>query len=149
MDPKRLFLFHTELEDLTKGGLSNLKALQSATIIPAEFARAQKSYGTVEKGKIADLIMLNKNPLENITYSKTINGVILNGIYYDKGKLEELKNYTQSVASSFHMNVKVLYSFIVSPLIRHQFFCGLKSLLILILTFLSKPNSSLSTFLAR
>ncbi len=116
------FSMHTELEDLTKSGMSNLKALQSATIIPAEFAQTEKSYGTVEKGKIADLIILNKNPLENITNSKTIFGVILNGIYYDTDKLEELKNYTQSMASSFHVNVKLLYSFIASPLIRAQFF---------------------------
>ncbi|HEV8051861.1 MAG TPA: amidohydrolase family protein [Parachlamydiaceae bacterium] len=116
------FSIHDELEDLTKSGLSNLKALQSATIIPAEFAQMEKDYGTVENGKIADLIILNKNPLENITNSKTINGVILNGIYYDVDKIEELKNYTQSVASSFHMNAKVFYSLIASPLIRLQFF---------------------------
>jgi hypothetical protein len=116
------FSIHNELEELTQSGLSNLKALQSATIIPAEFAQMDKDYGTVENGKIADLIILNKNPLENITNSKTINGVILNGIYYDVDKIEELKNYTQSVASSFHVNAKVFYSLIASPLIRLQFF---------------------------
>jgi imidazolonepropionase-like amidohydrolase len=116
------FSMHTELEDLSKSGMSNLKALQSATIIPAEFAKMEKSYGTVENGKIADLIILDKNPLENITNSKTIFGVILNGLYYDTDKIEELQNYTQSMASSFHVNVKILYSFIASPLIRQQIF---------------------------
>jgi hypothetical protein len=116
------FSMHTELEDLTKSGMSNLKALQSATLIPAKFAHKDKDFGTVEIGKIADLIILNKNPLENITHSKTIFGVILNGLYYDTGKIEELKNFTQSIASSFHVNVKILYSFIASPLIRVQFF---------------------------
>ena len=115
------FSIHNELEDLTKSGLSNLKALQSATIIPAKFAKMDKGYGTVENGKIADLIVLNKNPLESITNSKTINGVILNGIYYDADKIEELKNYTHSIASSFHVNVKFLYSLIASPLMRVQF----------------------------
>lgn len=115
------FSVHDELEDLTKSGLSNLKALQSATIIPAKFVQKDKDYGTVENGKIADLIILNKNPLESITYSKSINGVILNGIYYDADKIEELKNHTQSISSSFHMNVKVFYSLIASPLVRVQF----------------------------
>lgn len=116
------FSMHDELEDLTKSGLSNLKALQSATIIPAKFANMDNSYGTVENGKIADLIILNKNPLESIINSKTINGVISNGIYYDADKIEELKNYTQLIASSFHVNVKFFHSLIASPLIRVQFF---------------------------
>ena len=115
------FSIHNELEDLTKSGLSNLEALQSATIIPAKFVGKEKDYGTIENGKIADLIILNKNPLENITHSKTIDGVIMNGIYYDSDKLNELKNFTQSISSSFHMNVKVLYSLINSPLVRVQF----------------------------
>lgn len=115
------FSIHDELEDLTKSGLTNLEALQSATIIPAKFARKDKDYGTIENGKIADLIILDKNPLENITSSNTINGIIINGIYYDSDKIDELKDFTQSISSSFHMNVKVFYSLISSPLVRVQF----------------------------
>jgi hypothetical protein len=115
------FSIHNELEDLTKSGLSNLEALQSATIIPANFVGKEKTYGTVESGKIADLIILDKNPLENIINSQTINGVIMNGIYYDSDKINELKNFTESISSSFHMNVKVFYSLISSPLVRVQF----------------------------
>ncbi len=115
------FSIHNELEDLTKSGLSNLKALQSATIIPAKFVGVDKDYGTIEIGKIADLVILEKNPLDNITNSKTIYGVIMNGIYYNSNKIDELKDFTQSLALSFHMNVKVFYSLISSPLIRVQF----------------------------
>ncbi len=115
------FSIHHELEELTKSGLSNLKALQSATIIPAKFVGVDKSYGTIEIGKIADLVILDKNPLDNITNSKTIYGVIMNGIYFDSNKIDELKDFTQSLSSSFHMNVKVFYSLISSPLIRVQF----------------------------
>ena len=115
------FSIHNELEDLTKCGLSNLEALQSATIVPSKFIGKEKKYGTVESGKFADLIILNKNPLENIANSKTIDGVIMNGIYYDSDKINELKNFTQSISSSFHMNVKVFYSLISSPLVRVQF----------------------------
>ncbi len=115
------FSIHNELEDLTKSGLSNLEALQSATIIPANFVGKEKKHGTVESGKIADLIILDKNPLENIKNTQTINAVINNGIYYDSDKINELKNFTESISSSFHLNVKVFYSLINSPLVRVQF----------------------------
>ena len=115
------FSIYSELEELSQSGLSNLQVLQSATIIPAKFAKKDKDFGTVEVGKIADLIILNKNPLENINNSTTIDGVLLNGIHYDAEKIEELKKFTRRIASSFHMNVKVLYSYIASPLMRVQF----------------------------
>jgi imidazolonepropionase-like amidohydrolase len=115
------FSVHYELEDLTKSGMSNLKALQSATIVPAKFVGVEKNYGSIEIGKMADLVILNKNPLDQIANSKTIYGVIMNGLYYDSNKIEELKAFTESLSSSFQMNVKILYSFISSPLIRVQF----------------------------
>ncbi|AKA35376.1 amidohydrolase family protein [Flagellimonas lutaonensis] len=115
------FSIHSELEDLTKSGLSNLEALQSATIVPAKYAGLEMHYGTVEEGKKADLIILDKNPLKEITNSKTISAIIIDGILYDSDKIRELKTFTESITSNFHMNVKVIHSFVMSPLIRVQF----------------------------
>ena len=115
------FSVHEELNDLAESGLSNLEALQTATIIPAKYANLQASYGTVEIGKMADLIILDENPLDNIKNTQKINAVLLNGVLYEANKLNELKEFTESISSSFHMNLKTLKSLISSPLIRVQF----------------------------
>lgn len=115
------FSLHNELYELTSCGLSNVEALQSATIVPAIFSNLEKDYGTIEIGKKADLVLLDKNPLDDIKNTKSIKGVLLNGVYYDQGKISELKKFSEGAASSFHMNVKTLVSLINSPLIRVQF----------------------------
>jgi carboxylesterase type B len=115
------FSVHEELIDLVAAGLSNIEALRAATIIPAEYTNKQNELGSIEHGKIADLVILDKNPLTTISNSKRIYGVIQNGVYYDKEKIDELKKFTETIASSYHMNIKVFYSFINSPLMRVQF----------------------------
>lgn len=115
------FSLHDELYELTSSGLTNLEALQSATMVPATYSNAIEDYGTIEIGKKADLVLLNKNPLHDIKNTKSIKGVLLNGVYYDEEKLIELKAFTASAAGSFHFNVKTFLSLLNSPLIRVQF----------------------------
>lgn len=115
------FSLHDELYELTTSGLSNLEALKSATIIPVKYSNAEEDYGSIEIGKKADLVLLNKNPLQDIKNTKSIKGVLLNGVYYDEEKLTELKEFTEKAAGSFHMNVKAFVSLLNSPLIRVQF----------------------------
>ncbi len=98
------FSLHDELKELTNCGLTNLEALQSATITPAKYANLDKHFGTIETGKNADLIILKMNPLQKITNSSSISGVLINGIFYNADDIEELKSYTESMASSFHTN---------------------------------------------
>ena len=73
------FSMHDELELLVQGGLSPLQALQAATINAAKFFHKESELGTVEQGKLADLIILDENPLEQITNTKKIYAVIVNG----------------------------------------------------------------------
>ncbi len=85
------FSLHDELEALVKeGGLTPFEALQSATKNPAYFFNLQNEIGTIEAGKIADLVLLTANPLENISNTKKIDSVILNGKYLSQSDLQKL-----------------------------------------------------------
>ena len=69
-----------------------MQALQAATRNPARFLGV--SAGTVEPGKLANLVLLDANPLENIRNTTRIRSVILNGKYFDRAQLDRLlKNH--------------------------------------------------------
>lgn len=91
------FSLHDELGFMVQAGLTPLEALQSATIKPAEFLGLSETLGTVEKGKIADLVLLDANPLENIANTKSIRAVISNGRLFDRAALDHMLS---GVASS-------------------------------------------------
>ena len=114
------FSLHAELADLVEAGLTNQEALMAATIAPARFSGLESDFGSIAKGKIADMVILSHNPLEDINNTQSIVGVIVGGAYYDNDQLAELKMLTESTASSFHMNVKLLVSIFSSPLMRKQ-----------------------------
>lgn len=84
------FSLHDELVLLVKGGLTPLEALQSATINPARFLGREKELGTVAEGKLADLVLLDANPLESIEHTKRIAAVVLNGRYLSRVELDKL-----------------------------------------------------------
>jgi Tol biopolymer transport system component/imidazolonepropionase-like amidohydrolase len=63
-------------------GVSNHEALQSVTINAAKFSRADHELGTVERGKIADLILIRGNPLENVANTANVEIVMKNGLIY-------------------------------------------------------------------
>ncbi|MDC1162198.1 amidohydrolase family protein [Tenacibaculum sp.] len=93
------FSLHSELEELVKAGLSPAQALATATINPAEYFSLSKNYGTLEKGKIADIILLNKNPLVNIKNSTSIESIFFNGNIYNHHELSTFLNYVEQNVS--------------------------------------------------
>ncbi len=70
---------HEELSLLVEAGLTPMEALQTATRNPAEFLGRLDSLGTVERGKIADLVLLDANPLQDIRNTRRIHAVIFGG----------------------------------------------------------------------
>lgn len=84
------FSLHDELELFVQAGLTSFEALQTATINPAKYLDAEKSLGTIEKGKFADLVLLEANPLENISNTRKINAVVINGKYLSKETLNKM-----------------------------------------------------------
>lgn len=86
------FSLHEELEIfVNEAGFSPLEALQTATINPAEFLDLDDQLGTIEEGKLANLVILDKNPLENISNTKTIDGIVLLGRYKSKSDLKNIE----------------------------------------------------------
>jgi imidazolonepropionase-like amidohydrolase len=92
------FGLHDELELLVKAGLTPLEALQTATLNPARFLNLTSSLGTVEKGKIADLVLLDANPLTDIGNTRKIAGVVLNGKYLPPESLQKLLAGAEAIA---------------------------------------------------
>lgn len=84
------FSLHDELAFFVQAGLTPTEALQTATINPAKYLGLSDSLGTIEKDKFADLVLLDANPLDDISNTKKISAVIVNGRYLSKEKLQEI-----------------------------------------------------------
>jgi len=84
------FSLHHELEMFVQAGFTPVEALQAATRNPAIFLGELSSLGTVARGKIANLVLLEANPLQDIRNVQRINAVVLNGRYLPKEALQRM-----------------------------------------------------------
>jgi len=92
------FDLHTELALLVEAGLTPMEALQAATINPARWLGVEESLGSVERGKIADLVLLDANPLDDIHNTRQINAVVVNGRVIPKSRLQAMLTNVEAVA---------------------------------------------------
>lgn len=91
---------HSELWHLVQAGLTPLEALRTATLSPARFFKVADSLGSIRPGKLADLVLLEANPLTDIGNTERIAGVVTNGRYLDRAALEAIKVEAARVASA-------------------------------------------------
>jgi imidazolonepropionase-like amidohydrolase len=91
---------HQELAELVSAGFTAGEALQAATQGAARFLGRERDFGTVEKGKLADLVLLDANPLEDIGNTRKIAGVIRGGNYLNRAALDKLLAQARAVAAS-------------------------------------------------
>ncbi len=82
--------YHWELWSMHAGGISNHDMLKAATLLGAEALGLSNDLGSIAKGKIADLVVLEKNPLENIRHSNTVSLVVKNGFVYEAETLDKV-----------------------------------------------------------
>ena len=91
---------HLELQRFVAAGFTPLEALQTATINPARFLGKLADYGTVQAGRVADLVILRANPLDDITNTRTIAGVVADGKYWSQADIDALRQRLKQLAAA-------------------------------------------------
>ena len=92
------FSLHEELALMVVAGFTPAEALRSATLNPAKFFGLDKTLGTIEVGKIADLVLLGANPLQDIRNTQRIKAVVSNGRLFDRKALDEMLAHAEGAA---------------------------------------------------
>jgi imidazolonepropionase-like amidohydrolase len=93
------FSLHDELQIFVKAGFTPLEALQTATLNPAVFLGLEQQLGTVEVGKVADLVLLDANPLADIANTRKISAVVLAGRFFSRPDLDKMLAGVAAAAS--------------------------------------------------
>ena len=125
------FSLHDELETMADVGLSPYDVLRTSTYNPALYLGELDEFGTVEAGKRADLVLLDANPLEDITNTRQIAGTMVRGRYYSRADLDlmleevamdyEAAETTQSVLQiAFPIAVVLLLGALVWFVVRRR-----------------------------
>ncbi len=81
---------HWEIWGFVMGGMSPMQALATATVNPARYLGLDGDIGSIESGKLADLLVVDGNPLEDIRTTDDVAYVVLNGRIYQGGTLQEI-----------------------------------------------------------
>ncbi len=106
---------HRELQQLSAAGLPPAAVLRAATLSPAEYFGLDATYGTVTQGKVADLLLLRANPLENVRNTLEIDGVSFNGNFYDRAALDGISSLVERRARSWTIGCKIIWRFLKNP----------------------------------
>ena len=91
---------HLELQRFVAAGFTPLQALQTATINPARVLGRSSDFGSVEAGRVADVVILRANPLDDIANTRAISGVVADGRYWSRANLEALRAQLRQTAAA-------------------------------------------------
>ncbi len=92
---------HWELWSLAQGGMTPMQALRAATLHGAEYLGLDGDIGSIQPGKLADLVVLDRNPLENIRNSESVRYTMINGRLFDAHSLAQLGNHPAAAPNPF------------------------------------------------
>jgi imidazolonepropionase-like amidohydrolase len=92
------FSLHDELANFVEAGFTPMESLETATSNPAKFLGMEASFGAVEPGKIADLVLLGANPLKDIRNTQKINAVVADGRLFDRVALDQILASVEAAA---------------------------------------------------
>lgn len=109
------FRYHDELQWLRQAGLSQADVLRAATLQAARHLDLQASHGSVEVGKVADLVLLDGNPLHETASTRRVHAVLLAGHLYDRPRLDALLAHARKQARSPAVMARLLWGFLTSP----------------------------------
>lgn len=96
---------HWEMWNLSQGGMTNMEVLRAATLHGAEHIGMGESLGSITEGKLADLILIDKDPLENIRNTEFVTHTMVNGRLYDTSAMNEIGN-TEQARSKFYWELE-------------------------------------------
>jgi len=98
------FGLHDELQLLVRAGLSPMEALRTATYNPAKYFGQLDSMGTIERGKVADLVLLDANPLQDIRNTQRIAAVVFRGKIFQRAALQKMLAQVEAQAETEHLH---------------------------------------------
>lgn len=108
------FRMHDEMRLLVRAGLTPAEVLRAATLDAARFVGREKMFGSIAVGKKADILLLRKNPLDDVANMQSISDVFLSGHHYDRNRLDQLLVFTKRQANHPANMVKMLWGFVRS-----------------------------------
>ncbi len=114
------FSIHQEIEEYVAAGISPQDTLKIATIEAARFSKLDGNYGSIEVGKVADILLLRADPFTDIRNTQKIEGLFLGGRYFNRSALDNILDFVERQSGSVRLNLRYLWDALSSPLMRVQ-----------------------------